>query len=281
MKLIITESQLKNLIRKVLIEEENQDLEGEDMVADIKNQYSDASVSENQCRWDITQPGIKIFFDITGFSDEEQNVFGKGIILRGAIANWFKGKFKNSLNVVNHVGFVFSDGSIMHASNHGTGVMEEPADSEDAINIMSKPKQYTVLNLGGDENSIREQGRGLISKISDAYKTSNKSKSLYDFKGIGRQLVGSFLSKWIFKEKDSYQFYCSEFVANLLTLSNIISVHDLKKITNESLSELDKYDDVTPTELFKLIVKKGGKPVNLICFNEVTGTKKVQVIVKN
>ena len=250
------------------------DIEGEDEIAIIRQQYYDAARTENTCQWDISQPGIKVFFDITGFLHKDQNLFGKVIILKGAIINWFNGKFKNSLNIVNHVGFIFSDGSVMHASNHGTGVMEELGDSEDSVNIRTKPDQYTILNLGGDETLVRAEGRKLIANIELANsKTGNKR--LYDFTGIGRQAVGKFLTKWIFKERNSYQFYCSEFVANVLALANLISVNDLKLASNENLTELDRYDDIDPTKLFELIRKKGARPVNLIC-----GTKHIQVNTK-
>lgn len=222
--------------------------------------------------WDVKNPQIKIFLDITTFSDREQTLFGKVIIGWAAMKNWFRGKFRNSSQQINHIGFVFSDGSIFHATtpedeNH-KGILFESGQQQ-----INDPSHYMIYNLPGDEKTIRDLANKLIADI-DEYSSKNASKEpekpgkFYDMTGIWRHVFG----KWLFPEKEedrNLKFYCSELVANFLVQANVISLEELKSLTEN----LDEYDEVSPTKLYKLVMKKGDMSKLLVEYKD--GNKKV------
>ena len=223
--------------------------------------------------WDVKNPQIKIFLDITTFSDREQTLFGKAIIGWAAMKNWFRGKFRNSSQQINHIGFVFSDGSIFHATTPDGEKNEKHKGIlfENGQQQINDPSHYMIYNLPGDEKDVRDLANKLITKI-DEYSNKNSSKesektgSFYDTPGILRQVFG----KWLFPEKEKdLKFYCSELVANFLVRVKAISYEELKSL-NESL---DEYDEVSPTKLYKLVMKKGDMSKLLVEYKD--GNKKV------
>ena len=112
LKKFLTENKLTTNSR--ILDEESPDLKQASEIA--------RELKEKNCQWDLSQPGIKIFFDVTSFNHELQKFFGKLIIIGNVISKALKGQFKNSTASVNHVGFIFSDGSIFHATNDNVGV---------------------------------------------------------------------------------------------------------------------------------------------------------------
>jgi len=213
--------------------------------------------------WYINNDEIKVFLDITSISDKEQTLFGKGIILWGAIKNWVRGKFKNSLNKVNHIGFVFKDGYVLHATTSGSGIQFERYED-----VIENPNSYIVYNLGGNEKDIRQLGENLLKDIEKAgVDKIGKQHPLYDTKGIVRQILPKWLSNLFFKEETNLKFYCSELVANLLVSAKVISLDELKMV-KENLTELDKYDEVDPTKLYGLLIDKGTMADLLVEFDD-------------
>jgi hypothetical protein len=92
-----------------------EDVSPEENLANFRKSLSEISTSEDpnketndvkKLSWDVKNKQIKVFLDITGFSDKEQTTFGKGIIAWGALKNWRKGKYKNSFQQINHIGFI-------------------------------------------------------------------------------------------------------------------------------------------------------------------------------
>ena len=202
--------------------------------------------------WYINNDEIKVFLDITTISDREQTLFGKGIILWGAIKSWIKGKFKNSLNKVNHIGFVFKDGYVLHATITGRGIQFEKYDD-----VIENPNSYMIYNLGGNEKDIRQLGENLLKDIDKSGMDKiGKEAPLYDTGGVMRQMLPKWLSNLFFKEETNSKFYCSELVANLLVSAKVISLDELKMV-KENLSEVDYYDEVDPTKLYGLLIDKG------------------------
>lgn len=213
-----------------------------------------STLKEKNCQWDVSQPGIKIFFDVTSFSHELQNFFGRVIIVGNMISKALKGEFKNTASAANHVGFIFSDGSIFHATNDKTGV-QFVSNFED---IKQNPEIFFVLNIGGDENLVKAKCQEILKKIEQSKVESEKSESSYDMKGIVRQIpiIGKIINKFKFgKEANDYSFFCSELVANVLVRAKIISYEELKvrKITNEALTGLDISDEISPTDLYDML----------------------------
>lgn len=203
------------------------------------------------CTWDYaSSKGMKVFFDITSYSHEHQNAFGKAIIIGNAIGRISVGQFKGAMSAANHVGFIFSDGSICHATNGGgIGV-----NFESSIKDMQKnPHQYVVLDLGGDENGLKQVCQDMIEELSKFYEPSQA----YDWKGIARQtpLIGKLLAHLPFtREENEYSYYCSELVANALVRVGFMSAEELAARTlKESLGATD---ELSPTELYNLISKK-------------------------
>lgn len=241
-------------------------------------------------KWDLSSNEIKVFLDITSYSHPEQTFFGKGIIGFAAFMDMISGKYKKEKNLrfekVNHVGFIFKNGEVLHATTTGKGV-----DFESYPDVISKPDCYLVYNIGGSEDEIRRLGKELISKISKVVeekkcsKCSGKGKVLdgrrfvtcdgcdgtgesaerYDFKGIARQVLPDWINRIFLAEKSEYKFFCSELVSNLLVRSKTMTFKQLKDlhINEERSNDLAKYDEIDPTKLYKFIIKKG-EMANLI-----------------
>lgn len=198
--------------------------------------------SSGACKWNISDPGIKIFFDVTGIGDmikpgKDKSIFGVGISAVAMLTN-------RVLHSVNHVGFILSDGSVIHATT-SRGVVRESGES-----IINDPKSYVIVNVGGSESN-------LISKFEQLKKTLYMDKDSYDWKGIVRQLplIGKLLGRLKWSENKPYRFFCSELVSNLLVRCGVISYDELASI-HEKLTGLDKYDEIDPTKLFLLIKDK-------------------------
>ena len=203
------------------------------------------------CKWNVNESGIKIFFDVTGIGEmarlgSSKSTFGVGISLTAMFTN-------KVLHGVNHVGFVLSDGTIIHATTNRGVIRESGKD------IINNPKNYVVVNVGGNESD-------LISKYNQLKKTLYIDKDSYDWKGIVRQvpLIGKLLGRLNFaRENKPYRFYCSELVANLLVRCGVISYNELVSLHEKTVG-LDKYDEVDPTKLF-LMIKSKAKLCPTIC----------------
>lgn len=195
------------------------------------------------CKWNVSEPGIKIFFDVTSVGSmirpggSDKSLFGVGISLVAMLTN-------RVLHSVNHVGFALSDGSIIHATT-GKGVVRESGSD-----VVNNATNYVIVNVGGSESD-------LISKFDQLKKTLYVDQDSYDWKGIVRQLplIGKLLARLKWSENKPYRFFCSELVANLLVRTGVISYDELASI-HEKLTGLDKYDEVDPTKLFLLIKDK-------------------------
>ena len=242
----MTRAKLEQLILEVI----NEDLSD---LGSIKKMVR----SSGACKWNISDPGIKIFFDVTGIGDmikpgKDKSIFGVGISAVAMLTN-------RVLHSVNHVGFILSDGTVIHATT-SRGVVRESGDD-----IINNPKSYVIVNVGGSESN-------LISKFEQLKKTLYVDKDSYDWKGIVRQLplVGKLLGRLKWSENKPYRFFCSELVANLLVRCGVISYDELASI-HEKLTGLDKYDEVDPTKLF-LLVKNKAELCPVVCD---TGVKKL------
>ena len=236
-------------------------------------------------RWDIDNDQVKIFLDITNYSHKTQTFFGKGIIGWAAFKDWGNKRFKGLESLrwekVNHIGFIFKDGTVLHATNSGKGVQFETYDD-----VINNPECYLVYNMKGNEKSIRDLGIKLVKKISENVPEEKcedcmgKGKIIfgprsgetcetcdgngefatrYDFKGIARQILPEWMENIFAAEKTDYKFFCSELVANLLVRSKLMT-YDYLKGLHESL---DKYDEIDPTKLYKFIIERGD-PANLV-----------------
>ena len=218
------------------------------------------------CKWNVNESGIKIFFDVTGIGEmarlgSSKSTFGVGISLTAMVTN-------KVLNSVNHVGFILSDGTIIHATTN-RGVIRESGKG-----IINDTKNYVVANVGGNESD-------LISKYNQLKKTLYIDKDSYDWKGIVRQvpLIGKLLGRLNFaRENKPYRFYCSELVANLLVRCGVISYNELVSL-NEKTVGLDKYDEVDPTKLF-LMIKSKAKLCPVVCDTD-KDLKKENTMTKN
>ncbi len=225
-------SELKRLIREVIEE--------------INLQEIDPVIKDKESgKWKIDVPGIKVFFDITGaFSYRQgQTFFGTGIQLVNKIVH-------GDLKAANHAGFVLSDGRILDAATNGVGI-------KDGSEIEKNPQNYIIFNVGGSED-----------KLIAAYNDLKKGIKGYDSAGIARQVKQKFPKLWgllnrfknvedKFKEDGQEEFYCSEFVANLLARLGIINVNELVKANvSEDLSGIDSADELDPTQLYGLIKSK-------------------------
>jgi len=245
-------------------------VENIDTIKDIIN-----STNTENCKWDISQTGVKVFFDITPYDDPSQTPYGKLLILSNTMKDLVS-RFKNdywedTLVASTHVGFIFSDGRILHAtsefnSDKPNGVQYEDVNGEHAKDIMENPKFYVVFNLGGDEKEIEKIGDSIIKFLIDKG-TYGKS---YDWTGIKRifpdlkkVLVPN--NEFEFKQGDGDNnnhketYYCSLFVAYVLVQAGIITMKQLGnlKIENTELNPDENVFDVNPTELYELISKVG------------------------
>lgn len=192
------------------------------------------------CRWEINEPGIKIFFDVTGVLRQSKMGYPFGATI--AVVSMLNHRV---LHTVNHVGFILSDGTIIHATN-SKGVVRESGEE-----IQKNPQDYVCVNVGGDENL-------LVQKFEKLKPTLYKDTDAYDWKGIARQvpILGKLLARLVwFRENKPYRFFCSELVANLLVRCGVVDYNELVGI-HEKLSGLDKYDEIDPTKLFNLIKSK-------------------------
>jgi len=206
--------------------------------------------------WNVENPQIKVFLDITPFFHTEQNLFGKAIISWSALTNWVKRKYKISPHEINHIGFIFSDGMIFHATTPKDESPHQGIVFQDGEEVINDLKDYMVYDLPGNEKTIRDLASELLIDI-DKYKSESKKISkpgaFYDSPGIYRQVFGRW-SKWLFPEREKdLKFYCSELVANFLAKVGVISTSELESL-NESLDDID---EVTPNKLYKLIMEKG------------------------
>ena len=204
------------------------------------------------CKWNYkNSTGMKVFFDVTSFSHENQSFFGKAIILGNAIQKTLKGEMKGAMGAANHVGFIFSDGSIFHATTDdaGPGVSFQPSIPD----MDNNPHQYVILDLGGDEGKLRKACQDILEELS---KNVNPAQA-YDKRGIARQipLIGKLLAHLpIAKEENEYSFYCSELVANALVRVGFMTAEQLQaRMLNEQLGAID---ELSPTELYELIAPK-------------------------
>ena len=223
-------SELKQLIREVIEE--------------IHLQEIDPEIKDKKLgQWKTDVPGVKVFFDITGVFGQGQTWFGRGIQLINKIAH-------GDLKGANHAGFILSDGRILDAVTGGVGF-------RDGSEIKENPQNYIIFNVGGSED-----------KIIAAYNELKKIIKGYDMAGIVRQIKQKFPKLWglfnrfknvedKFKEDGQEEFYCSEFVANLLARTGILNVDELiKSNVDEELTQLDSVDELDPTQLYKLIKSK-------------------------
>jgi hypothetical protein len=145
---------------------------------------------------------------------------------------------------------VLSDGRILDAATNGVGI-------KDGSEIEKNPQNYIIFNVGGSED-----------KLIAAYNDLKKGIKGYDSAGIARQVKQKFPTLWKlfnrfknvedkFKEDGQEEFYCSEFVANLLARLGIINVNELVKANvSEDLSGIDSADELDPTQLYGLIKSK-------------------------
>lgn len=230
----MTKAQLERLIVETLTNEKLSSL------GNVKKQIQ----STGACKWNVSDPGIKIFFDVTSVGSmirpgsTDKSVFGVGISLVAMLTN-------KVLHSVNHVGFALSDGSIIHATTSKGVVRENGGD------VINNPKNYVIVNVGGNEGV-------LIDKFNSLKKQLYVDKDSYDWKGIVRQipLIGKLLARLKWSENKPYRFFCSELVANLLVRCGVISYNELASIHEKQLTGLDKYDEVDPTKLFLLLKDK-------------------------
>lgn len=203
-------------------------------------------------KWEINNDDIKIFFDITDFFDPDQTIFGRSIIAWEAVKNWLKFNFKKTLNVVDHVGFIFKNGDVLHATE-SKGVHFE----ENYQDIQQNPHRFVIYRIPSKikENRIRELGQELVTRLKET-----KHKSTYDVKGLARHVLPTWISKIFVSEKDDEQYFCSELVSNLLNKAGILSIDQLRRVYERS--EIDTYDEISPQKLFKLITEIG-KPAKV------------------
>jgi len=223
-----------------------------------KMQPEIADYQERGCMWDYADStGMKVFFDITNFSNKHQNFFGRAIIAVNAITNLMKGKIKGAMAAANHVGIIFSDGSIFHATTDDTGVSFQSSIPDMLIN----PHQYLILDLGGDEKKLKKSCEDMLKELSQHIDPSKA----YDRKGIARQapLIGKLLAHLpIAKEENEYSYYCSELVANALVRVGFMTAEQLQaKMLNEQLGSAD---ELSPTELYDLLASKA-KLIGVSC----------------
>ncbi len=253
-------SQLKQLIREVIEEAQ---------MSEIDRVIQDKSSGQ----WNISEPGIKVFFDITRFNvspivfdilgkmglrklvdkipqsikskinPDQQTSFGSGIQIINKLIH-------GDLEGANHAGFILSNGQILDAVTQGVGY-------RDGTEIRENPQNYIIFNLGGSEE-----------KLKSAYEELKKIIKSYDKPGIARQIRQKFPKLWNlvarfknvekkFKETGQEEFFCSEFVANLLARVGIVSVDELVKANvNEELTALDHADELDPVQLYRLIKTK-------------------------
>lgn len=205
---------------------------------------------ERGCMWNYADStGMKVFFDITTFSNKNQTFFGKLIIGVNAVNNILKGKIRGATAAANHVGIIFSDGSIFHATNDDTGVSFQ----ESLPDMQNNPHQYIILDLGGDENKLKQACQEILKELSQHI---NPSKA-YDMRGIARQtpLIGKLIAHLpVAKEQNEYSYYCSELVANALVRVGFMTAEQLQaKVLNEQLGSAD---ELSPTELYDLLASK-------------------------
>lgn len=283
---------IKNLIREEL---EKQNLY--DIRSDIEKNFS-----SKKCVWDLSaSTGIKILFDVEGLWGNIRSFSMAGVSI--IVGNWLKflkdegiSNITSKIAAATHTGFIFSDGTVFHASSgrEGAGEFGLGFTKEYTQKIINNPQNYLILDLGGDENQLRNLCEKTleISKSQDTNKLltqelgSHKIYKGYDYGGIIRQMqqiVGNGkIGQWVAalqgysnsKESHPYSFFCSELVANLLMKLNIIQPNYFnnfksfkfphenpitEKEIKENLDALEKVineaDEVSPSELFKALAK--------------------------
>ena len=232
----------------------------------------------NNFKWDISKHGIKIWFDITPYDDPSQTPYGKLLILANTMRD-LKDRYKgddwnNTLVAANHVGFIFSDGRILHAtsefkSKEPNGVQYEDINGEHVKDINDNPKFYVMFNIGGDEKDVEKYGNNVIEYI---IKQGTYGKS-YDWSGIDRIFPslkpilnstngGKFNQGMDDNDDDEKNtFYCSQFVAYILVKIGVVTLEELRnlrRINGDLDPNINDYD-VNPTDLYELVSKLGNK----------------------
>lgn len=235
----------------------------EEAPAISKLQPEISDYQDRECMWDYAgSNGMKVFFDVTTFFNKNQTRFGRGIIAVNTLVNLVKGKIRGATASANHVGFIFSDGSIFHATTDdtGPGVSFQPSIPD----MLKNPHQYIILDLGGDEGALRKVCEDMLKELSQHIDPAQA----YDRKGIARQvpLLGKLLAHLpIAKEENEYSFYCSELVANALVRVGFMTAEQLaSRVLNEQLGAAD---ELSPTELYDLIASKA-KLIGTSCKTE-------------
>lgn len=156
---------------------------------------------------------IKIFFDITHPLDVEQTPVGRAVQ-------------RATRSLINHVGFVFSDGTILHADKSGTtGVRLERPPRPLATS------QYRVLAITGtDEEAVLRlaHDRRLIG-------------AKYDAEGALGHVCR-------FVRDNHDEWYCSELVTHVLLLLGIVHVAGVA-------ADLHAIDNVTPRQLYEMVYR--------------------------
>ncbi len=226
-------------------------------ITKMHSQISD--YKKRGCKWNYeTSKGMKVFFDVTSFSHENQTFFGKMIIAGNAIQKALKGQIKGALGASNHVGFIFSDGSIFHATSDETGVSFQPSYPD----IEQNPHQYVIVDLGGDEQKLKQVCQSILNELKEQNVDASKA---YDWKGIKRQIpvIGKLLAHLkTAKEENEYSFYCSELVANALVRVGYMTAEQLvARVLSEQLGQAD---EISPTELYELIAPKSNV-IGVVC----------------
>jgi len=156
---------------------------------------------------------IKIFFDITHPLDVEQTPVGRAVQ-----------RFTRSL--INHVGFVFSDGMILHADKSGTtGVRCERPPRPLATS------QYRVLAITGTDEAH------VLRLVHDRRLIGAR----YDAEGALGHVCR-------FVRDDHDEWYCSELVTHVLVLLGIVHVAGVA-------ADLHALDNVTPRQLYEMVYR--------------------------
>ena len=240
---------------------------------DIEN---DRNIENKQ--WDISEPGIKIWFDITPYDDPSQTPYGKLLILANTMRDlrtrYKDDEWDNTLIASTHVGFIFSDGRILHAtsefkSKEINGVQYEDVNGEHVKDINENPRFYVMFNLGGDEKDVEKYGNKVIEYI---VKQGTFGKS-YDWSGINRifpdlepvlnSTNGDEFNQGMDDNDDDEKdtFYCSQFVAYIMIKLGLTTLEELRNLrrVNGDLDPNQNDYDVNPTDLYELVSKKGKK----------------------
>ena len=228
-------------------------------------------------KWDISEPGIKIWFDITPYEDESQTPYGKLLILANTMrdlkSRYKNDEWKNTLIASTHVGFIFSDGRILHATSEFkskgmNGVQYEDMNGEHVKDINDNPRFYVMFNIGGDEKDVEKIGNDIINYMikmgtyGKSYDWSGIDRIFPDLKSVLNSSNGDEFNQGMDDNDDEKDtFYCSQFVAYILVKMGIVTLDELRilRTVNGDLDpNLNDYD-VNPTDLYEYVSKIGKK----------------------